>query len=319
MTASPAETEIVRFQADWRIPTGAEADAPALVALSGGADSTALLLLMAATGTPSAATVDHQLRPESAAEAAHCAALCARLGVPHATLTAPLPDRVDDTANLSARARRLRYDLLAIHADAIGARWIVTAHHADDQLETLVMRLNRGSGLRGLAGVRARTGRVVRPLLGWRRAELARIVAHAGIAAVLDPSNVDDRYDRARLRKALAGADWLDPAAAARSATALADAEAAIGWTVEHLLAERCRLYPAQATLDAAALPAELVRRLVERCIAHVDPDAAPRGRDIGHVVARLEAGGGGTIARVRYAAKDSRWTFAPAPPHRSH
>lgn len=319
MTASPAETELARFQADWRALTGDDADAPALVALSGGADSTALLLLMAATGSPSSATVDHQLRPESAAEAAHCAALCAKLGVPHATLTAPLPDRVDNTANISARARRLRYDLLTAHADAIGARWIVTAHHAHDQLETLVMRLNRGSGLRGLAGVRARTGRVVRPLLGWRRAELARIVADAGIAPVLDPSNTDARYDRARLRKALAGANWLDPAAAARSATALADAETAIGWTVEHLLAERCRLDPAQATLDPTSLPAELARRLVERCIAHIDPDAAPRGRDIGHVVARLEAGGGGTIARVRYAAKGGRWTFAPAPPHRSH
>jgi tRNA(Ile)-lysidine synthase len=86
---------------------------------------------------------------------------------------------------------------------------LATAHHADDQAETLLARLNRGSGVAGLAGVRAR-GIVpgtrlplIRPLLGWRRADLGEVVAAAGLTPVQDPSNSDDRFDRARIRKAL--------------------------------------------------------------------------------------------------------------------
>ena len=108
---------------------------------------------------------------------------------------------------MSARARALRYALLEAEADAAGASYIATAHHADDQLETLIMRLGRGSGVSGLAGVRAASGRVIRPLLGWRRAALAAIVAAAGIDPIQDPSNVSDRFERARLRKKLATDD----------------------------------------------------------------------------------------------------------------
>jgi tRNA(Ile)-lysidine synthase len=318
---SPDPGLIERFARDWRTATGGQ-EGPALVALSGGADSSALLLLMAALGRrgTAAATVDHGIRPAAAAEARHAADLAHDCGIVHTTLSGPLPERVGGTANLSARARVLRYRLLEEHAAAIGARWIATAHHADDQLETMVMRLARGAGLRGLAGVRVRQGMVVRPLLGWRRAELGALVADRGIVPVDDPSNVDDRFDRARLRKRLADAGWFDPLAASRSAGALAEAEEAIAWMVDRLVAERGRFGEDEASVQAGALPGELRRRLVERCLAHVDPAIAPRGDEVGRTIARLSEGGSGTLGGVRYGVDgQGGWTFRKAPPRRSH
>lgn len=317
----PGRALIERFARDWQAVAGAE-PGPALVALSGGADSSALLLLMAELdgATVTAATVDHGLRLESASEALRAGELAQRCGIDHAILTAAVPTRVGGTANLSARARALRYRLLEEQAAAVGARWIATAHHADDQLETMVMRLNRGAGVRGLAGVRARQGMVVRPLLGWRRAELAAIAAECGAEAVDDPSNVDDRFDRARLRKRLAGADWLDPLAATRSAAALAEAEEAIGWTVGRLADERCSFVAGEAVMSAADLPAELRRRLVERGLRHVDAALVARGDEVARVVSRLTEGVGGTLGGVRYdIGAGGGWRFRPAPPRREH
>ena len=203
--------------------------------MSGGPDSLALLLLAHAAmpGRITAATVDHGLREASAQEAAFVSATCRDLGIAHATLTV----RVDD-GNLQARAREARYEALGSHFAGQGIDVFATAHHADDQAETLLMRLNRGSGLAGLAGVRPHTVllthgvlaemSVVRPLLDWRRAELGAIVERAGLDAVDDPTNTDDAFDRARIRKAIAELDWLDPLAMARSARFLAEAEHAI-------------------------------------------------------------------------------------------
>ncbi|GAB5348204.1 tRNA lysidine(34) synthetase TilS [Alteriqipengyuania sp. 357] len=205
------------------------------IAVSGGPDSVALLLLAHAAlpGRVSAATVDHGLRPESAGEAAFVASVCGGLDLPHATLAVQV-----DPGNLQANARAARYEALGGHFARLGIAAFATAHHADDQAETLLMRLNRGSGLSGLAGVRPLTIvspdavaaklALVRPLLGWRRAELRQVVTDAGIDPVEDPSNSDDAYDRARMRKAIAELDWLDPLAMARSAAHLAEAESAI-------------------------------------------------------------------------------------------
>ena len=319
---SLAPDAAARFARDWRRVARAEHDRPVLIALSGGGDSSALLLLFAALRRRDvfAATVDHGIRPAAAAEAEQAAVLSRSCEVPHAILAAPLPERVAGTANLSARARALRYRLLEEQADAVGARWIVTAHHADDQLETLVMRLGRGAGLRGLAGIRARQGRVVRPLLGWRRTELAELIAAAGLAPVDDPSNTDDRFDRARVRKALAGVDWLDAAAATQSAAALAEAEEAIGWMVERLAGERIVAGDGEVRLRADDLPGELRRRLVERCLGAIDGATGFRGEEVGHVLDRLSTGGGGTLGQARYdVVRGGEWRFRPAPPRRAH
>ena len=131
-----------------------------LVAVSGGPDSLALLLLTHALlgDRCGAATVDHGLRPEATEEAAWVADLCATRGIGHAVLRGDLPERTGHTANLSARARALRYDLLQAYADTVGATHIATAHHADDQVETLIMRLNRGPGSAGWRGYARKAG-----------------------------------------------------------------------------------------------------------------------------------------------------------------
>jgi tRNA(Ile)-lysidine synthase len=198
---------------------------------------------------------------------------------------------------------------------------LLTAHHADDQAETLMMRLLRGSGVGGLAGVRARTRLaggllLCRPLLGWRQAELGGIVAAAGLEAADDPSNADEAYDRVRIRQALAQAPWIDAEPLARSASALAEAEEALEEVAEIMLAERARLAPGAATLRPG-LPRELLRRLVLRCLRHVAPGAAPRGEQLSALLAALEAGGTATLAGVRCTGGET-WTFEAAPPRRT-
>ncbi|MES2096063.1 MAG: tRNA lysidine(34) synthetase TilS [Pseudomonadota bacterium] len=292
-----------------------------LVAVSGGPDSLALLFLTHAVlgDRCSGATVDHGLRPESADEARWVGALCARHGIAHTILRDTVPPRVAHTANLSARARDLRYRLLGEHAEALGGALIATAHHADDQLETLIMRLNRGSGLAGLAGVRARKGNVIRPLLDWRHAELVAIVAALGIAAIDDPSNVSDRFDRARLRKALAGIDWLDVGRIGASARALSDAEDALGWIVDRLKRQRVRKQDGSVVLAPADLPFEIRRRLVERCVVQIDPQADIRGAALVRTVRALEAGERTMIGDVvGETGADGHWRFTKAPPRRS-
>lgn len=311
-----------RFHADLAGLIGAAGPAPLRlgVAVSGGPDSLALLLLArAALGAAAvaAATVDHRLRPEAADEARAVAGICAALDVPHSVLTPARPI----AGNLQAGARAARYALLAGWARASGIALVATAHHADDQAETLLMRLNRGAGVGGLAGVRASrmagTMRIIRPLLGWRRAELAAVVAAAGLDPVDDPSNHDDRFDRVRLRRTLAEAGWLDVPALARSAAALAEADAALGWTAERLRDSHVAPDGDALTLDPA-LPAELRRRLVAALLAELgDAAAPPRGPDLDRFLASLAAGGTATLAGVK-GSGGARWRLSPAPARRT-
>jgi tRNA(Ile)-lysidine synthase len=209
---------------------------PLGLAVSGGPDSLALLLLAhhALPGQIAVASVDHGLRPEAAGEVAMVERIAGERGIPFTPLSVTLA-----SGNLQARAREARYAALADWAEAEGLGAVATAHHADDQAETLLLRLNRGSGLSGLAGVRAASriaGREVvllRPLLGWRKAELAEVVAAAGLVAASDPSNTNPDYDRARLRARLADADWIDPVQLAASAAHLAESWQALDWYAE--------------------------------------------------------------------------------------
>lgn len=203
------------------------------LAVSGGPDSLALMLLAheAFPGEIAVASVDHGLRPEAAGEVALVERLAIERGIPFTAITlTPQP------GNLQAQARSGRYGALAAWAQESGLGAVATAHHADDQAETLLMRLNRGSGLAGLSGVRARTViegsdvPLLRPLLGWRKAELEALVAQAGITAVLDPSNANPDFERAAIRARLAQADWLDPAQLAASAAHIAEGWEAIRW-----------------------------------------------------------------------------------------
>ena len=243
------------------------------LAVSGGPDSMALLALADAACDPeefAVATVDHGLRREAADECALVAEACAARGLACTVLSADVAQ-----GNLQEQARIARYAALGDWAGREGVTSIATAHHADDQAETVLMRLNRGSGLAGLSGIRARTtvdgcqAEIVRPLLSFRRSELRAIVEAQGLPFVEDPSNANEQFERVRIRRALARADWLDPRAIARSAAHVADAEQALvslaelHWHRAAVVEREMVTVPRTELLDTNA-------RLVARGIEHL-------------------------------------------------
>ncbi|MFC4173989.1 tRNA lysidine(34) synthetase TilS [Microvirga sp. GCM10011540] len=208
-----------------------------VAAVSGGPDSIALMHLLARwrAGAPRprilVATVDHGLRPESAEEAAFVAREAGALGLPHRTLawTGDKP-----RTGLQEAAREARYRLLVHQAREEGASHLVTAHTQDDQAETVLMRMARGSGLAGLAGMRAerdRDGvRHARPLLTCSKTSLVRLCEGQGWRYVDDPSNRNEAFARVRWRgimPALA-AEGLTAERLARLAERLAQADEAL-------------------------------------------------------------------------------------------
>jgi len=275
------------------------------IAVSGGPDSLALLLMAAAArpGTIAAATVDHGLRPEAADEAAAVADLCGSLGIPHATLRVTVQD---DPAGVQAAARKARYTALGIWASERKIPFLATAHHADDQAETVLMRLARGAGLGGLAGIRgsrplaeAPGTTLIRPLLAWTKAELEEVAAAARIQPARDPSNTDPRYDRTRARTILAGG-WPEAGRVVAAANHLAEAEEALIWMVEGLADARIRLDGNGATIDVAGLPRELRRRLLLAMFARLAPGAEMRGDAVDRLLQSLDAQKVATLAGFR-------------------
>lgn len=326
---TPAAEQVARFRriCDALIRSfPGEEDLRLGLAVSGGPDSLALLLLASAAfpGQVVSATVDHGLRPEAADEARFVGEICEALGVPHQILTGTLP-----AGNLQENARALRYALLAEWAEG-RAGWIVTAHQRDDVAETFLMRARRGAGVGGLAAMRAARPlggvTLVRPLLDWSRAELEEIVAASGIAAVHDPSNRDPRFDRARMRRLLAESPELPADRLALAARNLRRAEEALAWAADREWQARSRVDGLSVRLDASGLPYELQRRLVERAVDRIRAGAEKespldklRGESLDRVVATLLSGGTGTIAGVKASVKRAEWRFSLAPARRSH
>ena len=315
---TPAAEAIERFAAD--LDALAPNAARIGLAVSGGPDSLALLLLSAAArpGQVEAATVDHGLRSESAKEAGTVASLCERLGVRHQTLLADWSE--PPTANIQAEARALRYRLLNDWAVERALPVLATGHHADDQAETLLMRLARGAGVRGLGGTRERRAlseevMLIRPLLGWRKAELAELVAAAGIEAVDDPSNRDPRHDRSRIRQFLGKSDWADPARLAASAAALRDADEALDWALAPLLSSRIRKNGDTLIIEPFDLPRELKRRLLLAAFAELGAPA-PRGPDLIRAMVSIQAGETVTLSGLKLEG-GPLWRLSLAPPRR--
>lgn len=258
------------------------------VAVSGGPDSMALLWLMATLlpGQVWAATVDHGLRKGSDQEARMVASFCSREHIPHSTLRPAAPIK----GSLQAAARAERYHLLEQWRSANALDHILTAHHADDQLETIVMRLNRSSGVGGLSAIRSRNGVVMRPLLHWRRSDLVGLALENDLPFVDDPSNSNNRFDRARLRQALKSQTILDPAAAARSADWLAEADEALDWAVERLIAS----WPDAsdiAVIRNESYPPEMFRRIVALRLRANAAQLAIRGGSLDGVIAAMHKG----------------------------
>jgi tRNA(Ile)-lysidine synthase len=289
---------------------------PLGLAVSGGPDSLALLLLAHAArpGKIEAATVDHRLRPTARVECEAVADICANLGIPHAILTARWA--TPPTANLQAEARAERYALFGQWATSRALTAVATAHHADDQAETLLMRLARGSGVGGLASTRPSrplTGIIplIRPLLGWRKAELEAIVVAAGLAPADDPANHDPRHDRTRVRAMLA--DFAPDAAPrlAASATWLREADDALDWSLARL--DRIRRDGDSLCLDPTDLPRELQRRLLLAAFATLAAPA-PRGPDLARAIAALTRGDTVTLGPLKLSG-GAQWHIRLAPP----
>ena len=272
------------------------------------------MLLLAHAAIPDefeVAAVDHGLRAEAAQECALVERACAERGIGCATL------RVETGGgNLQASARDARYAALARWAGDRGLGAVATAHHADDQAETLLMRLNRGSGVAGLAGVReslllAGTAiRLIRPLLAFRRHELAMVSEAVDFAA--DPSNADPRFDRVRIRRQLVACDWLEPVALARSAANLAEAYEALEAYADLLWQQSVR-QDSDSWRLAPGPSREMNRRLLARIMEQLG--GRPRGGDVARLLGRLEAGEGGNLAGVLATIVDGEWVLRPEPP----
>lgn len=182
------------------LPTGERV----LCMVSGGADSTALLHLLAQLhdGPVVVLSVDHGLRAAAAGEAAAVCEGARRLGL-HAQVSRL---GLQDGPNLQARARAARYAAAEVAARELGATRIATGHTADDQAETVLFRIARGTGRTGALGIAPRSANLIRPLLSLTRAETAAFCDERGLRVVDDPANTDPRFTRTRVRADLLGA-----------------------------------------------------------------------------------------------------------------
>ena len=264
-----------------------------LVAVSGGPDSTALLYLLArwhdrhrASPRLVAVTVDHGLRAGSRAEAAAVKRLAARLEVPHRTVrwTGEKP-----VTGLQERARAARYRLLLLAARRAGARCVITAHTLDDQAETVLFRLARGSGLAGVAAmarvsplglpamrVAGDSPALVRPLLDIPKARLIATLEAAGFDYADDPSNADPRFARVRWRaltpalaqEGLTAARLVQLARRVRRSEAALEASVSAAYdTLGTRAAAHAIAFDARSLQE---LPTEIALRLIGRTIGQV-------------------------------------------------
>lgn len=318
MTEAEAEGS-ARLLAALALAVSSPAPARIGVAVSGGGDSMALLDLAQRVfpGRVCAATVDHGLRVESAEEARAVAAFCAERNIPHEILGWSGPKA---SGNLMDQARQARRGLLAQWAQGQGVGDILLGHTADEQAETLLMNLARAAGLDGLCGLRPRwdADGVTwhRPLLDVSRADLRRYLIAQGIGWVDDPSNENDRFTRARMRKALAALApmGLGPEVLAQSARHLASARAAL----QEVAADAARTHimetAAALTIDARAfqgLTDEIQRRLLLASLRWMGGAAhPPRESQLARLRAALQGRRDATLGGLRFLWSDETFVI---------
>lgn len=307
------------------------------LAVSGGSDSLALLMLAAGWARArgkriAAATVDHGLRPEAADEARAVAAICRGLGVSHAILTWR---REGDGVVAQAEARRARHVLLAEWAHGAGISALALGHTRDDRIETFLMRARQGSGWHGLAGPlpsapspvwpEGRGLRLVRPLLALTREELKDELRNRQVDWMSDPSNEAVRFERVRMRGLTQRMDGGALAKAVRVMDGLVQMRAAVAAEARAGLAgaatEAAEARIAVKTL--AAMGAEARLRLVEALVlAAGGAEARPRREALERVVNALARGGVGlaggvTLAGAWIRARHGQMVISGAPPRR--
>jgi tRNA(Ile)-lysidine synthase len=289
--------------------------------VSGGADSLALCLLLkdwadGAGGELVALTVDHRLRPESGAEARRVGGWLAARGIAHQVLrwTEPKPRH-----GIEAAARAARYRLMTDWCRTAGVLHLAVAHHRDDQAETVLLRLARGSGLDGLAGMAAVVEtpavRLIRPLLSVPRESLAASLRERRQDWIEDPWNRDLRHTRVRLRatRPLLEREGLTPARLAATAGKLGWARRALEEATAALLAGAAAIYPeGYVRLDLAALaraPEAVGLRALGRCLLSVGGRAyPPRAARLARLFHSLRTGAeapGRTLAGCRILPRD--------------
>lgn len=284
-----------------------------VVAFSGGPDSSALLWgLSELRGDHGwylvAAHLDHGIDDDSARRASRAGQIARELGVPC------VAERVSTGAGsrgVEATARRLRYDFLERVRRARDARCIATAHHRDDQVETVLLRLRYGSGLRGLRGIRECRGRVVRPLLGLAPESLAGAVSLSGISPVRDPTNLDPSFARNRLRHRILPRLEEELDDAAERILSLRDSSIAAASRLDPLLEKRFppRHVDGWSALDLDRLTKTpeplrvLALDLLHRRAGHPYPPRRSAVDELLGQLRRLERSGGETSVRCDCAA----------------
>lgn len=255
---------------------GVTPGARVVVGLSGGADSVCLLHLLASLrdvlpAALSAVHIEHGIRgEESRKDAAFCQVFCASLGVPLAVRSVDVPAVCRQTGEgHEACGRRLRY---AAFEDAAGeAGFILTAHTADDNAETVLLHLVRGTGLRGLCGIPPVRGRILRPLLSFSRADVEAYCAKHGLSYRVDSTNADPRYLRNRMRReVLPVFKTMNPAALAAFSRMTADLRADEAYLEAQTGAAAKETVAPDGIREEAflALPAALRRRVAQRWLA---------------------------------------------------
>jgi len=274
-----------------------------VAAVSGGADSVAQLLVLydlAAAGEivlAGAAHLNHQLRPEAARDEAFCRDLCARLHVPFLVESAPVADLAAAArVSVEVAARRVRYAFLERARTSCGAAVVAVAHTADDQAETVLLRLLRGAGPRGLRGILPVRGTVVRPLLDCTRAALCDALEQRGQTWVEDATNADVSQPRNRVRHELVPllAARFQPAVTrvlARTAEVVAADDALLESLAEAAAPGVVTPAPGGtliSTVALARLPLALARRVARRAMERLGPPHAP---DLADVEALLAVG----------------------------
>ena len=250
------------------------------VAVSGGGDSMAVLRLADVWCKTNgaklyAATVNHGLRPAAVEEARFVGQTCEQLGIPHETLALSMPSK----GNVQDAARRGRYDLLANWAQRHDLDAVLLGHTADDQAETFIMRLARGSGVDGLSTMRAdwseRDVRWLRPVLNASRVDLRKALQSFDQSWVEDPSNDDTRFERVRVRNAMNGLAelGLDQARLVETANRMTDARTALSWLAHDAATKYARVFGGDVCFEAAPFaefPAETRHRLLAKAITFV-------------------------------------------------
>lgn len=292
----------MRLLAPWvaAAPLVADAPGPVVVGCSGGPDSVALLALAAVVRDDVVAVhVDHRLRPGGPGEAAFVTELAARFGVAAERRVA----EVAPGPNLEARARAARYAALDGVRVARGAAVVMLGHTADDQAETVVLNLLRGSGSAGLGAMAPQRGDRVRPLLGLRRTDTEAVCAALGVEPLRDPTNDDRSLRRNWVRHEVLPAL---SAGAERDLVPVLARQAALLRSESEYLDELARAaWPPDGALTPAAalagLPDVLARRAVRQWLGAPPPSAAEVERVLAvarGTVRAAELGGGRRVAR---------------------